>query len=89
MLMSTPPGKAHSETGLPGQGWGNLQAGFVPTLTQQAAPTGPAGSWRDGEKRGGVSGARQDDWAVSEGPDLCPNSPSPLARSPVGNPPPS
>ena len=41
--------------------------GLVPTLTQQATPTGPAGSSRDGE--GGIFGARQDDWAVSKGPE--------------------
>lgn len=40
---------------------------FVPTLTQQAAPTGPAGEIEG--SGGGIFGARQDDWAVSEGPE--------------------
>lgn len=50
-----------------GPGEEGAGAGLVPTPTQQATPTGPAESSRDGER--GTFGARQDDWAVSKGPE--------------------
>lgn len=81
-----PLSNAHSQTGLLRKGWQNLQAGLVPTLSQQATPKGPAGSSRGGEGVSLVPGKMtgQSQKALSIAESWRPNSPSLLAWFPLG-----